>query len=202
MSTPNDGKEWAARLFALPFAEIGKLCTPWPRVRHRAAPMSTQDGTREPLLPSIALRAQDVLPLSRRHHPDNSPTVTAPVWRRSFTTRRALGLLGEWTQVSQDVTRTTPAGTCSDSLDTTAWQLAASVFLTGEEESFRGFKPNNVFSLANGTWGAFELVARYHEIDPDDDAFLGGTESFADPAVAARKASAIEWDSTGISTKT
>ena len=63
--------------------------------------------------------------------------------------------------------------------------------MTGEEESFRGFKPNNVFSLANGTWGAFELVARYHELDPDDDAFLGGTDSFADPAVAARKASAV-----------
>ena len=77
-----------------------------------------------------------------------------------------------------------------DTLDTTAWQLQASWFLTGEEESFRGFKPNNVFSLANNTWGAFELVARYHELDPDDDAFVGGAASFADPAISARKATA------------
>ena len=34
-------------------------------------------------------------------------------------------------------------------------------------------------------------MARYHELDPADDAFLGGTESFADPAAAARKASAV-----------
>jgi phosphate-selective porin OprO/OprP len=101
------------------------------------------------------------------------------------------GLLGEYTKVSQDVARTTTAGRRTANLDTTAWQLAASVFLTGEEESFRGFKPINVFSLANHTWGAFELVARYHVLDPDDDAFLGGAASFADPAVSARKASAV-----------
>jgi phosphate-selective porin OprO/OprP len=99
-------------------------------------------------------------------------------------------LLGEYTTVSQDVSRTTTAGRREGTLDTTAWQLQASWFLTGEEESFRGFKPNNVFSLANDTWGAFELVARYQELDPDDDAFVGGTASFADPANAARKATA------------
>jgi phosphate-selective porin OprO/OprP len=62
------------------------------------------------------------------------------------------------------------------------------MFLTGEEESFRGFKPNSVFSLDDRTWGAFELVARYQELDTDDDAFLGGTASFADPASSASKA--------------
>ena len=92
--------------------------------------------------------------------------------------------------MSQDVSRTTTAGRREDTLDTTAWQVQASWFLTGEEESFRGFKPNNVFSLANDTWGAFELVARYQELDPDDDALVGGAASFADPANAARKATA------------
>ena len=71
-----------------------------------------------------------------------------------------------------------------------AWQLQATVFLTGEEESFRGFKPNNVFSLADHTWGAFELAARYQVLDPDYDAFLGGAASFAHPASAAREATA------------
>ena len=69
-----------------------------------------------------------------------------------------------------------------------AWQAQASWFLTGEEESFKGFKPNNVFSLDDDNWGAFELVARYQEFDPDDDAFVGGAASFADPAANARKA--------------
>ena len=74
--------------------------------------------------------------------------------------------------------------------NTYAWQLTASYFLTGEEEAFRGFKPNSVFSLENGTWGAWELVARYHVLDPDNAAFEGGAASFADPNTQASKASA------------
>ncbi len=47
-----------------------------------------------------------------------------------------------------------------------------------------------MFSPKNGTWGAWELVARYHELDIDNDAFVGGADSFANPATAASKASA------------
>jgi len=74
--------------------------------------------------------------------------------------------------------------------DTTAWQVAASFFLTGEEAAFRGFKPNSVFSLDQGTWGTFEVVARVQELDVDDAAFAGGVDSFADPAVSSSRASA------------
>jgi phosphate-selective porin OprO/OprP len=101
-----------------------------------------------------------------------------------------LGLLGEYAEVSQDVTRTTAAGTFSDTVDVSAWQLAAHYFLTGEEQSFKGFKPNTTFSLASGTWGAFELVARYHEMEISDEAFAGGADSFADPATSPDQASA------------
>jgi phosphate-selective porin OprO/OprP len=102
----------------------------------------------------------------------------------------SFGLLGEYAQVSQDVSRLTATGLRSDSLDTTAWQLAVHWFLTGEEQSFKGYKPSSVFSLDKGTWGAFELVGRYHELSVDDDAFTGGADSFADPNSSARKASA------------
>jgi len=74
-------------------------------------------------------------------------------------------------------------------VDSTAWQLAAHWFLTGEEQAFRGFKPNSVLAPAQDTWGAFELVGRYQELRVSDEAFAGGAASFADPAVAARKAS-------------
>ena len=63
-------------------------------------------------------------------------------------------------------------------------------FATGEDQAFRGFTPQSIFSLDNDTWGAFELVARYHELDIDDDAFIGGANSFANPATSASKASA------------
>jgi phosphate-selective porin OprO and OprP len=110
----------------------------------------------------------------------------------------SFGLLGEYVKVSQDVTRATPtAGLRSATLDNKAWQVQFAWFATGEDESFRGYTPGSVFSLDNGTWGGLELVARYQELDIDDDAFVGGTNSFANPDTAASKASAwgvgINW---------
>jgi phosphate-selective porin OprO/OprP len=49
----------------------------------------------------------------------------------------------------RDQATNTTAGRRDGALDTTAWQVQASWLLTGEEESFRGFRPNNVFSLTN-----------------------------------------------------
>ncbi|HWJ04632.1 MAG TPA: porin [Steroidobacteraceae bacterium] len=100
------------------------------------------------------------------------------------------GLLGEYAVVEQDISRATTAGLRSDTVETTAWQIAAHWFLTGEEQSFKGFKPNSVFAPQNGTWGAWELVARYHELEISDEAFAGGSASFADPLTNPRKASA------------
>ena len=48
-----------------------------------------------------------------------------------------------------------------------------------------------MFSFEDGTWGGWELVARYHELEIDDAAFAGGADSFADPLASARKASTI-----------
>jgi phosphate-selective porin OprO/OprP len=92
-------------------------------------------------------------------------------------------------KVTQDVTRVNGPTTRSDSLDVDAWHLQFSWFVTGEEESFRGFTPASTFRLGE-SWGAVELVARYHELSIDDAAFAGGADSFANPDTAARKARA------------
>ena len=42
-------------------------------------------------------------------------------------------------------------------------------------------RPARCSRWTNGTWGALEFVARYHELDVDDDAFAGGANSFANP---------------------
>lgn len=116
---------------------------------------------------------------------------------QAYYTNGSFFALGEYVRVSQDVTRATSAGARSASLDHSAWQIQFAWFVTGEEQAFRGFKPNSVFSLKDGTWGAWELVARYHVLDIDDDAFTGEVDSFANPANAASKASAwgvgINW---------
>ncbi len=100
------------------------------------------------------------------------------------------GLLGEYVDVSQEVTRVNGAVTRSDKIGINAWQLQASWFITREEEAFKGFTPGSTFEPGKPGIGAWELVARVHQLKIDGDAFAGGGDSFANPDTAARKASA------------
>jgi phosphate-selective porin OprO/OprP len=137
-SDPNSAKEWSARVFTLPFGESEHFALRGLGIGI-AGTRTSQDGTTaQTLLPSYRTSGNSTF-FSYR-------TGTTPTLARGERTRLApqfyyyvgrFGLLGEWTQESQDVIRTTPTGVRSEQLDTTAWQLAASIFLTGEEESFR-----------------------------------------------------------------
>jgi len=100
------------------------------------------------------------------------------------------GVLGEYVESSQELTRVNGAVTTSDKLTNDAWQVAFHWFVTGEDEAYRGFTPVSTFSPKNHTWGALELVARYHQLRIDPDAFVGGVDSLADPATQASKATA------------
>jgi phosphate-selective porin OprO/OprP len=80
--------------------------------------------------------------------------------------------------------------------------VAATWLLTGEDASFKGVKPKNNFDLNAGKWGAWELTARYSELNIDDKAFTWGSTStptgtsnytanhwlYADPNASARSA--------------
>lgn len=103
-----------------------------------------------------------------------------------------LGLLGEYVQSRQEVSRRVNATTTrSDTLTHTAWQVSASWSLTGEDQSYSSNTPANHFEIGKPGWGAWEVAARYQELDIDDDAFVGGSNSFANPATAASKARSI-----------
>jgi phosphate-selective porin OprO/OprP len=109
----------------------------------------------------------------------------------------SFGLLGEYAVVSQDVRRVNGAIDRADTLDNKAWQLQFTWLLTGEEETFRGVTPAANFEIGKPGRGAWELVARVHELSIDAAAFAGGADSFANPATAARRARAaaigINW---------
>ena len=95
----------------------------------------------------------------------------------------SLGVLGEYIVSSQEVRR----GTTSAKLNHKAWQASAGYFLTGEQAGFRSPTPKKPFDLKEGHFGAFEIAARYGELDLDDDAF----PTFANPASAVTKAKAV-----------
>jgi phosphate-selective porin OprO/OprP len=78
-----------------------------------------------------------------------------------------LGVLGEYVVSAQDVTRTTS----SARLTNRGWQVAASVFITGEKASFATVAPRHPFDPSKKNWGALEIAARYGELHPDEDAF-------------------------------
>jgi phosphate-selective porin OprO/OprP len=105
--------------------------------------------------------------------------------------RGRFGLLGEYASASHEVSRTTGGVTRSDRLKNSAWQAQFSWFITGEAETFRGFSPDSIYRAGQPGWGALELAARVQQLDVDNDAFTGGTGSFANPATAASKAQSV-----------
>jgi phosphate-selective porin OprO/OprP len=92
------------------------------------------------------------------------------------------GMLGEYTISNQRVTK----GATSATLDNTAWQVAAGWVLTGENCSYTGLTPKHPFDPRGGQWGAFQIVARYADMDIDNKAF----PIFANPATSASEAKA------------
>lgn len=198
----NDTKgDWAARVFFQPFLTSDNFALRNLGFGVAGTFVDSTGGPVVTLLPSYRTPGQQTFFSYRATVPavGTTPAVNGTFadgdrirWTpQAYYSVGSFGVLGEYVNVSQDVTRSTPtAGVRSETLDHTAWQVQFAWFATGEDEQFRGFTPGAVFSLDNHTWGALELVARYHELDIDDATFAGGTDSFANPDSAASKASA------------
>ena len=96
------------------------------------------------------------------------------------------GFLAEYAISNQRVSRSDDPAVVSERLDHRGWQIAGSWILTGEDASFKAVVPRNPFNPRQGGWGAFELVARYSELDIDDSAF----PFFSNASTSASKAAA------------
>ncbi|MGV3581374.1 MAG: OprO/OprP family phosphate-selective porin [Methylophilus sp.] len=99
-----------------------------------------------------------------------------------------LGVIAEYARVNQEVSllnsTTSNSGTAfvagsNKELNHDAWQIAASYLITGEDASFKGVKPKQDFNLDGGGWGAWEFVARYSEINLDEDTFKNAAGQYA-----------------------
>ncbi len=104
-----------------------------------------------------------------------------------------LGVIAEYAKVSQDVSLTSGGSASGGGSGTStvitsgtkknlkhdAWEIGVSYLLTGEDASFKGVKPKQDFDLDKGGWGAWELVARYSEINLDGDTFKNAAGQYA-----------------------
>lgn len=89
------------------------------------------------------------------------------------------GLLGEYVQSNQKVVRTSGASIIRETFENTAWQVSGNYVLTGEAATYKGVVPRNNFDLAKGTWGAFDVVARYGHLSIDNSIFDSGFASLS-----------------------
>lgn len=193
--------DWAARVFFQPFLNAESFALRGLGFGVGATYVDTTGSATSSLLPTYRTPGQQSF-FSYRSSALATPTTPAVnngtfadgvrlrVSPQFYYYLGRFGVLGEYVTVSQDVTRVNGLVTRSDSLDNTAWQVQLSWFVTGEEESFKGYTPLTTFEPGKPGHGAFELVARYHELSVDDAAFAGGDNSFANPTTAARKARA------------
>jgi phosphate-selective porin OprO/OprP len=88
---------------------------------------------------------------------------------------------GEWVISSHEVER---AG-LAETLSASAWQVAATLVLTGEDATLGRMRPAR--PMGSGGLGAFEVALRYHTLAIEEDAF----PFFVDPDAGARSARSI-----------
>jgi phosphate-selective porin OprO and OprP len=190
----NDGKkDTEARLFAQPFLNAGIPALKGLGIGIGGTYVNTTGNAGNTLLASYRTPGQNTF-FSYR----TGATATFADGRRERWTPQAyyyvgsFGAIAEYAESSQDVSRqVTTTVKRSGRIDNSAYQLSLSYFLTGETATYNTFTPLTTFHPGRPGWGAWEIVARYHELKIDDDAFIGGGSSFADPATSPRKARAV-----------
>ena len=172
-SDSNDSKEFAGRLFAQPF-KISSIAALQGLGVGLAGTYGDQRGsTSSPFLPSLKTQGQQNFFVYRSDGTAAGTTIANGIHSRfapqGYYYYGPFGLLGEYVKSYQRVQRGTRAAT----LENDAWQIALSYVLTGENASYRSVSPAQPFDLTKGTWGAFEVAARYGELTVDSGADRG-----------------------------
>jgi phosphate-selective porin OprO/OprP len=86
-------------------------------------------------------------------------------------------------------------------LQNEAWQVVGSYVLTGEDASYTGVKPKTDLNFREGTWGAFQVVARYGQMTFDSNYYkstdlstaVGGSIASQGPKVVTDIGVGLNW---------
>ena len=181
--------EFAGRLFAQPFknSDIAALQNLGFGIagttEHDAGTVNALPGTTGGTLPGYTTDGQQQF---FAYNPGTGVVLAnGQHWRlspQSYYYYGPFSLMGEYAISDQEVSK----GAAKADLQNTAWEISGGWVLTGENASFAGVTPLHPFDAHNGQWGAFQVVARYAELNIDDDAF----PVFSNPATSASAAQA------------
>lgn len=179
----SDAKELASRVFITPFGRRGRTA-PAELGFGISATLGNERGSAG--VPGTStLRTPGQLTAFRYRSNGTIPGTVVADGRRSRVSPQAyvfsgpVGLLAEYIESRHEVRRDSVAGAFRHH----AYQMAFSVFLTGEQASYRSVQPTRPFDPASGGWGALELAARMQGTGVEDGAF----PVFADPTTSARR---------------
>jgi phosphate-selective porin OprO/OprP len=179
----NDGKDYQARLFTVPFKTassewvnglgLGVGGSIGDQLGTTAAPALT-GGYRTDGQQTFFSYAANTFANGQRKR----------VSPQGYWYTSHIGILAEYVASSQEIKRlVTSTGTAT--ITNRAWQVNGSFVLTGERPSFNGVKPRKIFDPKNRTWGALEVVGRYAIFRAEDEAFA---KTFASSTTSAKKA--------------
>lgn len=184
ISDLDDDKEFAVRLFSHPFRNSGK-----PALQGLGLGLAATYGDKSGTVPANYATVNQQTFFSFNAGVINN----GAHWRlgpQAYYYYGPFGLLAEYTVSSQELFA---PGAGTQEIRNTAWQVAISYVLTGENASYRGVTPAKNFDLSNGTWGAFEIAARYGELDIDDDAFPVYANPANSPTLAQSAGIGLNW---------
>lgn len=171
----NDGKDVAGRVFFQPFRK-GKS-----RARGIGVGIAATTGKQEGAVPSY--RSPGQLTFFTYASGIAAGGRRTRVFPQASYALGPFRVIGEYVRSGQEVRK----GTETIEVSNDAWQGAAAFVLTGETPTGGVVSPKRPFGTDKG-WGAFELAARYSELDVDDAIFSVG---LADAARSASKARAL-----------
>jgi phosphate-selective porin OprO/OprP len=194
IETSDGGKEAAARVMVEPFRKtgIGPL-------KGLGVGVAGTFGTQQGALSSY------VTPGQQRFfsYLSGAGTAAAPNvsasgdhWRLSpqaYYYWGPFGLLGEYVFSSQELSRVAGGAPTYATAKNSAWQVAATYFLTSEENSYGSITPRRPFSLGGAGWGAWELRARVSQLSVDDAVFPLLANPATSPSQATEFGIGLSW---------
>ncbi len=188
----DEGKSVAGRVTYAPFFQSDRVLHfgasgAWREPQQRApADLAEPCGTDNSCAETVRFRSKP------ESNPINDPTtggrlvdtgsIPGDVQYFSLVGAELAGVFGPLS-IQGEYIRTDVDRSVGDSLVFDGYYGYASWFLTGESRNYKADKgifdillPNKPFSLVSGGLGAWELAARYSEIDLNDDGVSGGRE--------------------------
>lgn len=161
----HDDKDFVGRIFTNPFKDLSQDWLNGLGVGFAGSAGTAHGTTASPQLPSLRTIGQQTdFSFGSTAFADGQRTRFSPQFYYYWN---SFGLLGEYVQSNQVVR----IGANTIEASNNSWQIAGSYVLTGEKASYTGVIPRNNFDPKNGTWGAFELVSRYHVLNLDEGIF-------------------------------